>query len=90
MAVDASPHRTRNPSAISTCPAKYALPVVVAPPEMVRPVVCVPPPIVEEAETKIPRVVVGARAPFTTCQSRKASLKKPSDEVAAHDGRPVE
>jgi hypothetical protein len=42
---------------------KYAFPVVVAPPEMVSPPASVPFPIVEEAETKIPRVVVGARAP---------------------------
>ena len=44
-----------------TFPAKYALPVVVAPPEMVRPPTCVPLPIVELALTAMPSVVVGAR-----------------------------
>lgn len=35
---------------------KYALPVVVAPPEIVRPPACVPLPIVEEAVAPIPCV----------------------------------
>ena len=43
---------------IPTFPAKYALPVVVAPPEMVRPVVCVPLPIVVEARNMVDPVNV--------------------------------
>ena len=50
-------------------PAKYAFPVVVAPPEMVNPPTCVPLPIVDDAETMTPTVVVGASAPETRCQS---------------------
>src|SRR3989338_11647606 len=42
---EASSERAPTPSV----PAKYALPVVVAPPETVRPVVCPPAPTVEEA-----------------------------------------
>jgi hypothetical protein len=37
-----------------TLEAKYAFPVVVAPPETVRPPACVPPPIVEEAKAVMP------------------------------------
>ena len=50
-------------------------PVVVEFPEIVSPPCPVPLPIVEEAETKIPRVVVGARAPNEfTDQSRNEEL----------------
>ncbi len=41
---------------IPTFPAKYAFPVVVAPPDTVRPVVCPPAPIVDEAREYIPFV----------------------------------
>ena len=40
--------------AIPTFPAKYALPVVVAPPEMVSPSACVPDPTVDEASDRKP------------------------------------
>ncbi len=56
-------------------PAMYAFPVVVAPPEMVRPPACAPEPMVEEAETRIPSVVVGASAPKVTRHSRFASVR---------------
>ena len=42
-------------------PPKYAFPVVVAPPEMVSPPAWVPLPMVEDAETRMPSVVVGIR-----------------------------
>jgi hypothetical protein len=45
--------------ATPTSDAKYALPVVVAAPETVSP--CVPLPIVDDAFTRMPSVVVGAR-----------------------------
>jgi hypothetical protein len=52
----------------------YALPVVVEFPEIVSPPCPVPFPIVEDAETRIPRVVVGRSEPATIDQSRNCEL----------------
>ena len=43
---------------IPTFPPKYAIPVVVAPPETVRPPACVPLPIVEDAVAMRPWVMM--------------------------------
>jgi len=61
-----------------TLPAKYALPVVVAPPKMVRPVLVAPPPMVEEPvkSALVPKRLVAVRAveeAYTNCEVEDAN-----------------
>lgn len=69
-----------------TFPAKYAFPVVVAPPEMVSPVAPVPPPMVDEAKTPMPTVVDGESLEplYSQFDTPSPVAVIPSVDVATH------
>ena len=71
-----------------TFAAKYALLVVVAPPEIVRPPDCVPlPMVVEASERRPPENVSVVVVAFDG--NGYANVGSPNDEVATHVGAPV-